>query len=240
MADLLTRMMVFCGQWKYTMKISGRRTFSTESPCQARGVRRHLESLMASSSSPVEEVPGSRCLPVPLCMTFSLKLGRSAHPCLSLHVCMRKSVHASVHVWVHVCACVCACVCMHVCACMCVHACVCMHVCVQVCACEWACVGACVCMCVCMCVHVMCVCMHVCVHACVCPSHTNTDTHTQDIHATPATSHPQPHPKRGHDVLGRGKTFSGVSTGKTTPTPARARRREEQQRGSIYLYAFVV
>ena len=111
MADLLTRMMVFCGQWKYTMKISGRRTFSTESPCQARGVRRHLESLMASSSSPVEEVPGSRCLPVPLCMTFSLKLGRSAHPCLSLHVCMRKSVHASVHVWVHVCACVGACAC---------------------------------------------------------------------------------------------------------------------------------
>ena len=37
-----------------------------------------------------------------------------------------------------------------------------------------------------------------------------------------------------------GNVCSRVSTGKTTPTPARARRREEQQRGSIYLHAFVV
>ena len=41
-----------------------------------------------------------------------------------------------------------------------------------------------------------------------------------------------------------GNACSRVSTGKTTPTPARARRREEygeeQQRGSVYLHAFVV
>ena len=83
---------------------------------------------------------------------------------------------------------------------------------------------------------------HPCTHTCAhthahhtCTPHMHTHAHTcMHTHAC------SPHPMRGHDVLGRGETFSGVATGKTTPAPARARRREEQQSGSVYLHAFVV